>query len=198
MTPIQYYFPYFFSSEAFNKALAPFGLFSQINYSDKTKMTESLALKEPNSKDILLTIPFDATLMIERSKLFYWNTDTNLIDITQFNLLDIGESELINTKVDLSQLQLGKNSVKTCLDVDNLVTYTRMNSLSYPQDYYENFVIAIIQREQIILIPFDWFNKTGGDFGYVWPATAQLEKGKLYGQGMRMANFKVELSKEYL
>src|SRR5690348_6802625 len=129
MTPVQYYFPYFFSLEAFNKALRPFRLLSLINYSDKTKMTESLALKEPNSKDILLTIPFDATLMIERSKLFYWNTDTNLIDITQFNLLDIGESELINTKVDLSQLQLGKNSVKTCLDVDNLVTYTRMNSL---------------------------------------------------------------------
>jgi hypothetical protein len=199
MTPTQYYFPYFFQLDTFNKELATFDLSSFVAYDEKAQMPESLLLKKQTSKDPLLTIPFGATIMLERNKLFYWTTDTNLIDIVQVDVFSLDEEpELLNTKIDLSQLQLGKNHVKGYLDVDPLVTYARKEGLTYNQDYYENFVIVIIENGQIDLIPFDWFNKTGGDYGYVWPALARVDKGKLYGQGMRMANFTVNLDKASL
>ncbi|OLY93652.1 hypothetical protein SAMN05444008_114138 [Cnuella takakiae] len=194
MTATQYYFPYFFQLDTFNKELASFGLLSSVTYDEKAQMLESLLLKKQTSKDPLLSIPFGATIMLERNKLFYWKTDTNLIDIVQVDLFSLNEEpELLNAKIDLSHLQLGKNHVKSYLDVGLLVTYVRKENLTYNKDYFENFVIVIIEQEQINLIPFDWFNKTGGDYGYVWPALARLDTGKLYGQGMRMANFTVDL-----
>jgi hypothetical protein len=199
MTPTQSYFPYFFQLDTFNKELASFDLSSFVTYDEKAQMPESLLLKKQTSKNPLLTIPFGATIMLERNKLFYWKTDTNLIDIVQVDLLNLNEEpELLNTKIDLSLLQFGKNHVRTYLDVDLLVTYARKESLTYNQDYYENFVIVIVEREQINLIPFDWFNKTGGDYGYVWPALARVDNGKLYGQGMRMDKFTLELDKACL
>ena len=199
MTPTQYYFPYFFQLDTFNKGLASFHLSSFVTYDEKAQMPECLLLKKQSSKDPSLTIPFGATIMLERNKLFYWKTDTNLIDIVQVDLLSLNEEpELLNTKIDLSQLQLGKNHVRTYLDVDLLVTYARKESLTYNQEYFENFAIVIVEKETINLIPFDWFNKTGGDYGYVWPALARVHNGKLYGQGIRMDNFTVELDKACL
>ena len=54
----------------------------------------------------------------------------------------------------------------------------------------------MIDQININIIPFDWFNTTGGDYGYVWPAVAQinLKNFELTGKGMRMADFKVQLS----
>ena len=199
MTPTQYYFPYFFHLDAFNKELASFNVLSFVTYDEKVQVPEGLLLKKKTSKDPLLKIPFGATIMLERNKLFYWKTDTNLIDIVQVDLFSLNEEpELLNTKVDLSHLQIGKNYVRTNLDVDHLVTYARKEGLTYNQDHFENFIIVIVKREQINLMPFDWFNKTGGDYGYVWPALARVDKGKLYGQGMRMANFTVDLDKASL
>jgi hypothetical protein len=199
MTPTQYFFPYFFTLQAFNKELSSFNLASSVTYDKKSQMPESLLLTEQRSTDVLLTVPFGATLMFESDKLFYWKTDTNLIDIVQVELSTLIEDpEVRNTKIDLSKFELGSSNIRTYLDVNQLVTYTRKDSLTYNQDYYENFVIVIIERERINLIPFDWFNKTGGDYGYVWPATARLDEVRLYGQGMRMANFTVELDKACL
>jgi hypothetical protein len=78
------------------------------------------------------------------------------------------------------------------------VTFVRKEDLTYHQEYFERFAIVIINTSDINIIPFDWFNKTGGDYGYVWPATARMEKNRLYGQGMRMANFSLELDKACL
>jgi len=199
MTPTQYCFPYFFTLQAFNKELSSFNLASSVTYDKKSQMPESLLLTEQRSTDVLLTVPFGATLMFESDKLFYWKTDTNLIDIVQVELSTLIEDpEVRNTKIDLSKFELGSSNIRTYLDVNQLVTYTRKDSVTYNQDYYENYVIVIIERERINLIPFDWFNKTGGDYGYVWPATARLDEVRLYGQGMRMANFTVELDKACL
>ena len=199
MTPTHYCFPYFFNLYAFNKELSSFKLVSSVTYDKKSQMPESLLLTEQRSTDVLLTVPFGATLMFESNKLFYWKTDTNLIDIVQVELSTLIEDpEVRNTKIDLSKFELGSSNIRTYLDVNQLVTYTRKDSLTYNQDYYENYVIVIIERERINLIPFDWFNKTGGDYGYVWPATARLDEVRLYGQGMRMANFTVELDKACL
>ncbi len=201
MTPTQHYFPYFFNHDTFNKELQAFRLSSYVTYNSKTQMPDNLLLTKEGSKEMLLTIPFGATLMIQDSKLFYWITYANLIDIVQAELTNVDEEfELLNTKIDLSQLQLGKNAIRTYLDASFLVTYTRKEGLTYNQEYYENFVIVIIEKEQINLIPFDWFNKTGGDYGYVWPATARLDisKCKLHGQGIRMSEFTVQLDKACL
>jgi hypothetical protein len=59
--------------------------------------------------------------------------------------------------------------------------------------YYETFAIVVTENKSIDIIPFDWFNKTGGDYGYMWPATAQvnIQNRELESKGMRMADFKV-------
>ena len=98
------------------------------------------------------------------------------------------------------QFSLGHNKIDTGLDLIDFVTYIRKQDLKYDQDYYEKFVIVFINKDHINILPFDWFNKSGGDYGYVWPATAQFDKerNKLYGQGMRMGDFTVDIDKASL
>ncbi len=203
MTPTQYYFPYFFDHTAFNKTLIPFGLSSYLVQDSKTQMPKELVITEKHlfnfsfTNKRLLTVTFGATLMIKGSKLFYWYTETNLLDIIQVDLRSlIHDPELLNTKIDLSQLHVGENSLQAYLDLSYLVTYARKDDIIYEQDYYENFVIVVISKKQTQLTPFDWFNKTKGDYGYVWPAIAQLDiqKNMLYGKGMRMSDFSLELN----
>lgn len=99
----------------------------------------------------------------------------------------------------MRQFSLGQNRFDTHLDLDDFVTYVRKENLKYDQNYYEKFVLVFIAKGSITIIPFDWFNKSGGDYGYVWPATAQFEKekNKLYGRGMRMSNFVIDIESVY-
>lgn len=201
MTPTQHYFPYFFHVDTFNKDIKLFGLSSFTTINGTTQIPDTLLITRQDSKDILLTIPFGATLMIEGNKLLYWTTDYDTLDITQVQLLQLGDStSLLNKKIDLVPLSLGHNTIEIDLDLNNFITYVRREDLKYQQDYYERFVIVIIKNHDINIIPFDWFNKTGGDYGYVWPATARLDiiKCKLYGQGMRMSDFTIDLDKASL
>lgn len=198
MTPTQYYFPYFLHLDHFNKELKLFDLSSHVNYDPKTQQADALSITNHSSKDTLLTIPFGATLMVQGHKLFYWKTDYDLIDITQVNLDKLKVQ--LNWKIDLQQFNLGHNKIDSHLDMKDLVTFVRKEDLKYDQEYYEKFVIVVINKADIDIIPFDWFNKTGGDYGYVWPATAKLDtkEMKLYGQGMRMSEFVVDLAKACL
>jgi len=205
MTPTQFYFPYFFNFEKFNKALSSFSLSSYFTNNDKTKMPETLIITEKGtlgslkSKTILLTIPFGSTLMIQNDKLNYWTTDYDTLDITQIQLAHLPNKIIAtNKKIDLLQFSLGHNKINTELDLVDFVTYLRKEDLKYDQDYYEKFVVVFINKNDINIIPFDWFNKSGGDYGYVWPATAQFDKTRLYGQGMRMSDFIVDLDKASL
>ena len=92
---------------------------------------------------------------------------------------------------------MGYHKLDTKLDLIDFITYIRKEDLKYDQDYYERFVIVVINRDDISIIPFDWFNKSGGDYGYVWPAVARFDKdkSKLYGQGMLMADFTLDIEK---
>lgn len=199
MTPTQYYFPYFFYLDNFSKVVKPFGLAASVTYNSKTEMPDMLMLTRKGSQDVLYSIPFGATLMVQDDKLFFWKTDYDLLDITQVRLDDgANTTKRLNQRIDLLKFKTGHNEFATDLDLRDLVTFVRKEDLTYQQDYYEKFVIVIINNNDINIIPFDWFNKTGGDYGYVWPATARLDKGKLYGQGMRMDNFTVELDKACL
>jgi hypothetical protein len=100
-----------------------------------------------------------------------------------------------NERLDLRQFSLGQNKFKSSLDINELVLFARKTELKYNQDYYEKFVIVVIDLDKIEITPFDWFNKTGGDFGYVWPAVARYDRKnrKLYGRGMRMNDFVIEI-----
>lgn len=199
MTPTQYYFPYFFYLDNFSKEVESFGLAASVTYNSKTEMPDMLMLTRKGSQDVLYSIPFGATLMVQDDKLFFWKTDYDLLDITQINLGDgANTTKHPNQRIGLLKFKTGHNEFATDLDLRDLVTFVRKEDLTYQQDYYEKFVILIINKNDINIIPFDWFNKTAGDYGYVWPATARLDKEKLYGQGMRMDNFTVELDKACL
>ena len=182
----------------------PFGLSSCLTIDDKTKMPESLIVTEKEtfgffkSKAALLTIPFGSTLMVQNDKLNYWSTDYDTLDITQVHLHNLVNAPIpiaTNEKIDLLQFCLGHNKIDTRLDLIDFVTYTRKEEIKYDQDYYEKFVIIFINKPDINIVPFDWFNKSGGDYGYVWPATAQFDqqKHKLFGNGMRMGDFTVDI-----
>ena len=205
MTPIQFYFPYFFILNKFNKALSAFNLSSYLMYDEKTKMANEIVITEKHpllffkSKAKLLTIPFGATLMFQNKNLFYWSTDYDTLEITQIDLSTLIETPITTKqKINLVKFSFGHNKFETKLELVDFVTYTRKDDLKYNQDYYESFVIVIISKDDINIVPFDWFNKTRGDYGYVWPATAQFdkEKGKLYGCGMRIADFTVDIDIE--
>jgi hypothetical protein len=199
MTPTQYYFPYFFYLDNFSKEVKPFGLAASVTYNSKTEMPDMLMLTRKGPQDVLYSIPFGATLMVQDDKLFFWKTDYDLLDITQVRLDEgANTTKHLNQRIDLLKFKTGHNEFATDLEFRDLVTFVRKEDLTYQQDYYEKFLIVIINNNDINIIPFDWFNKTGGDYGYVWPVTARLHKGKLYGQGMRMDNFTVELDKACL
>jgi hypothetical protein len=202
MTAAQFYFPYFFNPAKFNEALSPFDLSSYMTYNDKTKMPEDLIITEKGGfkffkiKTPLLTIPFGATLMIQNDQLNYWSTGYDRLDITQIQLSNLAKAPIQKSKeIDLLKFSLGHNKFDIGLELNDFVTYVRKEDLKYDQDYYEKFVLIFINKDDIHIFPFDWFNKTGGDYGYVWPATAQFEKegNKLHGQGMRMKNFTIDI-----
>ena len=164
-------------------------------------ITEKKALSFFKSKTTLLTIPFGATLMVQNNKLIYWSTDYDALDIKQVELSSLSNTPITtNKKIDLLKYSLGHNKADTEIDLNDFVTYVRKEDLKYDQDYYEKFVLVFINKDDINILPFDWFNKTGGDYGYVWPATAQFDKerNKLYGHGMRMGDFTIDIDKASL
>jgi hypothetical protein len=203
MTPDQFYFPYFFSHNEFNKLLKRHGL-SSCTTSEKTQIPEILHIRKRQSfpyltiEPVLLSIGFGNTIMIEEQYIFYWKTDEDIIDIHQVYLPNIFSNlEVLHTTIHLNDLSLGLNNATTNIKTKGLVTYARKNSLKYDLPFSENFVVAIIKPNSIELIPFDFFNKKGGDYGYIWPATARvdLDSMSLSGKGMRMADFEVTLNK---
>ena len=174
MTPTQFYFPFFFHLDKFNKTLSSFDLSSYVPNDEKTKMPQDLIIIEKKlfsflkSKNTLLTIPFGATLMVQNDKLIYWSTDYDTLDITQVELSSLSNTPITtNKRIDLLKYSLGHNKADTELDLNDFVTYVRKEDLKYDQDYYEKFVFVFINKDDINILPFDLFNKTGGDYGYV-------------------------------
>lgn len=203
MTPKQYCFPYFFEQKLFNWQLEPFGLTSYIEYDKKLNMPLNLVITNKRlfgfvgKRRKLITIPCWNTLMISEDTLLYWKTHEDNIKITQVKLNSVEElDKTVSCEINLRELDAGIHKIETNIQVSNLVSFVRKSNIRYELDYYEKFAIVIINDSSINIIPFDWFNKKGGDYGYVWPATAKLSEGVLYGQGMRMNDFTLDL-KEY-
>lgn len=147
----------------------------------------------------MLRLDFGTQIMIDNNFLTTWTRGTDLIDISIFPIVNkaIDFSKKKNFQINISKLMLGKSVIDQDYELTNFVSYVRKSDLKYKQDYFETFVIIIINKNIIELIPFDWFNKTGGDYGYVWPALAQLDLNnyRITGKGMRMHDFTIDLNK---
>ena len=202
MTPKQYYFPYFFNQNELNKSLKEFGLSTKVVIDRKTKMANRLIITETTKFNLfkkeneLLEIPFWTTLMIVNSELIYWKTEEDIIDIVKVDLKELRNAvETQNSVINISTMKIGNNVYQSYLGLNNFVTFVRKSNLKYDQEYFENFVIIIINQQDIKLIPYEEFNKKGGDYGYVWPAILRMdiENKKLYGKGMRMTDFEINI-----
>lgn len=193
LTSKQFYFPYFFNEHDFRKLISPFNLTTEVKFNEKTKMASELDLI--NNYEAKLTIEFGQSLMIENEKLIIWTTDNDTLTIKKFDLEFKSEPEII--EIEILKLELGTNLIVNNLSLTNFVTYIRSNKIKYDLDYFESFAVVVISDNVVEMIPFDWFNEKGGDYGYVWPALAQIDtNGNLIGSGMRMENFKTELRKK--
>jgi hypothetical protein len=86
-------------------------------------------------------------------------------------------------------------------EIDELAFFATKQDL-YPdrpnETYWADWVLVILwpREDKIEIVSLDWFNKSGDDFGYVWPTRVARSKkdGRLYGQGIRMANFVLDSS----
>lgn len=193
LTSRQFYFPYFFNERDFRKLISPFNLTTEVKFNEKTKMASEINLK--NNNETKLTIEFGQSLMVENGNLTIWSTNKDRLTIKQIEL-DF-ESDFKIIEIEIPKLELGVNQLENNLNLTNFTTYIRSEKIKYDLDYYETFAIILITDNLVELIPFDWFNEKGGDYGYVWPALAQIDtNGNLIGSGMRMENFKTELRKK--
>ncbi len=202
MTSEQYYYPYFFNQLDFNNSIEKFGLNTKAIFDKNTKLAKELIITKKTKFKIfgkekeLLKIPFGTLLMIVENELIFWNVDEEIINIYKINLIQLDENiEPTNSQINVSEMILGTNIHQKKLELNNFVTFVRKNDLKYDLPYFERYVILIIKNEVIKLIPFDKFNKLGGDYGYVWPAIAKidLESKILYGKGMRMDDFELQI-----
>jgi len=142
-----------------------------------------------------LTVEYFFCLMIDlNNNLIIWHTDEDELFISKLSLIERQVNRL-DFKIDLHKYEIGKYELEENYNLSYFITYVRKGNIKYDLDYYERFAIVIIEKETMNIIPFDWFNKSGGDYGYVWPAVAQLnvDKYELIGKGMRMADFKIQL-----
>jgi hypothetical protein len=197
ITPTQYCFPYFFDELEFKRKIEQFGLQYKLSFDKEKGGYHPLILF--NHQDFNLSVKYFTYLMFDLNcKLMIWNTEEDMINISKMSIND-GLVNKTDFKMNLKDLAVGENKLDVDYGLSNFVTYVRKSDIKYELDYYENFAIVIINDESINIIPFDWFNKTGGDYGYVWPATAKLNlrSFELAGKGMRMGDFKIQLHNQF-
>jgi hypothetical protein len=192
LTPRQFYFPYFLYEEQFRLLIRPFGLTAEIEVNKTTGMASVLHLKRDGIKKI--TVQVWQQLMIDNNgALVIWYKESSKLKVSKY-LLN-GNFDFKEFEFDISTLQIGVNRIENNLSLDNFITFVRSDLIKYENPFCDSFGMMIVTKENVELIPFDWFNKKGGDYGYVWPALAQMDLSNnlLIGEGMRMENFKLEL-----
>ncbi len=190
----QYYFPYFFYQTDFEKSLKKIGSYKvEIEYDSKTKMAKSLIICK-DDKDTRIEF-WERFFISDNGKLIKWKSDEQeklLFTITDLKTLH----KLLEFSLDISLLNFGENNYQfpdELKDINEFVVFCRRADLLYNIEYFEKYVIVTLnpRTDKILIQKFDWFNIKGGDYGYVWPATAQkeLSSGDLHCKGMRMNDF---------
>ena len=190
LTQPQYYFPYFFDQKEFARKCKVYGYNVEIKVDAKSNVPNDLILY---SGEIgVFQFKIWTQLMFDGDKLITWQCEEDKVSVSVHNLINRG-IEIYD--IDISTLEIGSNTSVIEYPFINFVTYVRKSSLKYKREYFEKFVIVIVRGRSIELIPFEWFNLSKGDYGYVWPATARINLGSNYliGEGMRMSPFVVNL-----
>lgn len=190
LTDPQWYFPYFFDEKEFARKCKGYGYNVEIKVDAKSNVPRDLILY--NDKIVIFQFKIWTQLMFDGDKLITWLCEEDKVSISVHNLINRG-IEIYD--IDISTLEIGRNTSVIEYPFINYVTYVRKSSLKYKQEYFEKFVILVVNGRSIELIPFEWFNLNKGDYGYVWPATARINLGKNYlmGEGMRMSPFVINL-----
>lgn len=194
LTPRQFYFPYFLYEEELRSILKPFGLSFEIAFNEKTQMASLMyIMKDSNLK--LTVFPWQQFMIDSNGALLLWYKKENKLIISKFVLENTFDIQ--NFEIDISILKVGSNRIENSLKLDNFVTYLRSTKIKYEEGFYDSFGIIIVNEDMVELIPFDWFNEKGGDYGYVWPALARLDidNNLLVGEGMRMDKFNVPINR---
>ena len=202
MTPFQYHFPYFFDLARFNADLAPYHWVARNVQPQSKNESESILLEPTDTKDgsgkqsPSLHFDFGTFLMVHNHLLYAWRRYEDGLLIRQYDLREVNpEISMLEEFIDIMATEPGRQAHTTRMTFHHFVTFIRKPNLIVKEDYYERYVIILLHEEFLTLIPFDTFNKTGGDPLYMWPALATLdpETGKLYGHGMRMGSFTVQV-----
>ncbi len=202
MTPIHYHFPYFIELSKFNADLAPQRWVARImppqnKNEGECILLEPIVVSDEAGKEIpLLRFDFGIFLMVQRHLLFAWRRYEDGLLIRQYDLREVDPGiSMLEEFIDIIATEPGRHSRSTSLTYHHFVTFIRKPNLMVREDWYERYVIVLLHEDFISVIPFDSFNETGGDPLYMWPALASLEveSGKLYGHGMRMGSFDVQL-----
>lgn len=202
MTPVQYHFPYFIELSQFNADLAPLKWIARIEIPPSKNESEILHLApmavKGEAEMIVPSLRFDfgAFLMVQDHILYAWRRYEDGLLIRQYDLREVNpELSMLEEFIDIMATEPGRHAHTTRMTYHHFVTFIRKPNLIVKEDYYERYVIILLHEELLTLIPFDTFNETGGDPLYMWPALATLEPetGKLYGHGMRMGSFTVQV-----
>lgn len=192
-TPVQYCFPYFFDERQFKRQIEKLDLSYALTINENTDLYNPLSIFN-NSGFSLQIDYFNCVMFDSLGSMLIWNNEEDRIRISKVNLIN-GVLKKVDFDISLLDFKQGKNQLDVDYGLSNFITYVRKKDIKYNLQYFEKFAIVIINQNNINIIPFDWFNKTGGDYGYVWPAIAQLDLNsfELNGKGMRMGDFKVQL-----
>lgn len=169
------------------------GILCKIEFDKEKGIYKPLQLFDNNG--FKLTVEYFFHLMVDlNNNLLIWSTNEDELFITKVSLIG-NRLNRLDFQIYLRKYEAGKYQLERDYNLSYFITYVRKPTIKYDLTYYENFAVIIIDKSEISIVPFDWFNKTGGDYGYVWPATAQLniDTYELMGKGTRMADFKIQL-----
>ena len=202
MTPLQYHFPYFFDLARFNADLAPHHWVARMvpppskNEGECVILEPIVISEKAGNESPTLRFDFGTFLMVRDHMLYAWRRYEDGLLIGQYDLHEADPvRSMLEEFIDVKATEPGRHAHDTNMTYHHFVTFIRKPNLIVKADDYERYVIILLHEELLTLIPFDTFNETGGDPLYMWPALATLEPetGKLYGHGMRMGSFTVQV-----
>ncbi len=203
MTSLQHHYPFFLDMATLNGALLPLFWKAEIAGAATKDENEYLSIKrmvnngDPVPQTLEIRVGYHEFLMVVGSTLYCWRKYEDGLLVRQFQLNDDDpHATMLSEFIEAIKLDPGTHPHSTQMTYDHFVTFWRKENLVQKEDWYEKYVIIHLHHQEISIIPFDSFNETGGDPLYMWPALATLdvEKGVLYGHGMRMGSFSVVIS----
>lgn len=203
MTSLQHHYPFFLDMEVLNSILLDLDWKAVIVEGNTNDGDAYLAIRkilndETNKlQPAEIEIGYHEFFMVDGLTLYCWRKYEDGLLVRQFQLdKNDPHASMLSEFMEIIQLDPGRHPHSTQLTYAHFVTFWRKGNLVQKEDWHEKYVIIHLHHQEISIIPLDSFNETGGDPLYMWPALATLdvEKGILYGLGMRMGSFTVAMS----